>query len=74
MLRNNSSHDQSLGWVYAGLYSCYCSRTVISLLAPCFEILRRTCRSSSNLNIFIRNSYRLESVLKGPLYFIGTKQ
>ena len=57
---NNSC--QSLGWVYADLYSCYCSCTVISLLAQCFEILRRTFWSSSNQNIFIRFSYRLEGL------------
>ena len=51
MLRNNSC--MFLGGVYADLYSSYCSRTVISLLAQCFEILRRSCWSSSNLNNFI---------------------
>ena len=67
----------SVPWftVYADLYSFNCHHTVISLLAQCFEILRRTCWSSSNLNIFIRYSYSLESVLiKRPLHFIGTKQ
>ena len=60
MLRNNSC--QSLGCVYADLYSCYCFRTVIGLLTQCFEILRHTCWSSSNLNIFTRYSCRLEGL------------
>ena len=70
MLRKNSC--QSLGLQYTQTCTAL---TVISLLPQCFEILRRTCWSSSNLNIFIRYSYSLESVpIKRPLHFIGTKQ
>ena len=51
MLCNNSC--LSLGCVYAGLYSCYCSRTVLvcwhSVLKSCVAL---TCWSSSNLNIY----------------------
>ena len=74
MLRNThvspSVHDISRPYSQR----CNCSHTVISLLAQCLEIRPRTCQSSSNLDIFIRYSWRLESVLKGLLYFIGTKQ
>ena len=51
MLCNNSC--LSLGCEYAGLYSCYCSRTVLvcwhSVLKSCVAL---TCWSSSNLNIY----------------------
>ena len=51
MLCNNSC--QSLGCVYADLYSGYCSRTVLvcwhSVLKSCVAL---TCWSSSNLNIY----------------------
>ena len=52
MLRKNSCQSP---WftVYADSYSFNCHHTVISLLAQCFEILRRTCWSSSNLRYIL---------------------
>ena len=60
MLRKNSCQSP---WftVYADSYSFNCHHTVISLLAQCFEILRRTCWSSSNLRYSLLRTSCLKS-------------
>ena len=60
MLRKNSCQSP---WftVYADSYSFNCHHTVISLLAQCFEILRRTCWSNSNLRYILLRTSCLKS-------------